>query len=43
MTEIEKLLKAYDKMVLQGDDFGMTMIYTRMLNLGYNLVEDVKQ
>lgn len=35
---IEQLLEAYNKAVTNKDDFAITMIYTRIRNLGYDLV-----
>lgn len=40
---MEQLLKAYNKAVENNDEFAMTMIYTRIRNAGYDLVEPTKQ
>jgi len=43
IEKANKLLKAYNKAVESNDDFAITIIYTRIKNLGFILVMPIKQ
>ncbi len=40
---IDQLIKAYNKAVENNDEFAMTIIYTRIRNLGYDFAQPTKQ
>lgn len=41
--ELNDLLKAYDRAIEKNDTFSITIIYTRIRNLGYDFIQPIKQ